>query len=187
MTEPDRLPESLSEHLSHERGIETEEGIIRVLNRDGANWCLRILAKIEAERKENEQLAQLERERIDEWERDMKARSDQEASRFTQALEAFHRAELARDDHAKTIRLPAGTLKARKLPDKLTVDDELFVPWATITHPELLRVIPERREPDKPAIKKLIDDKPVDPDSGELIPGVEIETGEVRFSQDVGQ
>lgn len=124
-------------------------------------------------------------------------RAGQAEERLTWLLESFHRAVLAEDPKAKTVRLPSGELVARKAPDRWDFDDEAFLAWAADHHPEFVRT---KVEVDKPTVKKALVGGVVDRDAdnggglivarpghvisadGEVVPGVEVTPGEVRFT-----
>ena len=86
---------------------------------------------------------------------------------FTQSLEAFLKRE-----NRKSLQLPHGSLKSRKAPDRIIVDPAHF-DWS---REEFVKVIPEQRKPDTIQLRKHLKA------TGELLPGVDVEPGEVRFS-----
>lgn len=187
------MSQSLQEHLTETYEVDVESQIALreadvtredppsvqrfiIDDEDKANWALRKLARLEADRAAAEEQARLERERIAVWLESQTAKLDREASFFKGLLEQFHRNQLNVDPAKKTIQLPAGTLKARKAPDKVEVLDG-FITWATMNdRKDLLRV---KVDPDKAAIKDaLLKD-------GEVLEHVVRITGEVRYSVEV--
>jgi phage host-nuclease inhibitor protein Gam len=89
-------------------------------------------------------------------------------------LEAYHRNVLQSDPTAKTVKLPSGTLIARKRPDNVEIDDEdAFLSWA-IHHrrDEFIRIVPEKRSVDRNVVKEYA------LKHGEVLPGVTAITGD---------
>lgn len=126
--------------------------------------------------------AAAEIERIGEWLE--KRRAAHDTTYVESCLRQFHEARLAQDQRLRTIHLPAGTLRARKLPDRWDFADG-FVTWAQRHRPDLVRT---KVEVDRPAAKKALDlgdvDRLVDPDTGELL--VRVEPGGVSFTVQTG-
>lgn len=90
-------------------------------------------------------------------------------------LRGYHEARLADDPRAKSLSFPAGTLKARTTPGRVEVDAAVFLAAAP---DELVRV---KREPDKTAIAAHVKA------TGEVLPGVEMVPGDVRFTVEVSE
>lgn len=189
------LPEYLEDRLPKPQVIETEEnpdGEFIVNNKAKADWALRKIARAEARLVEDETVAALEIERVAQWIDERRRATENETRWARDALERYHREALAMDERLKTISLPSGKLKAYKRPDQWDVDAETFCPWAQDNARELVRV---KVEPDKAAIKNLlvaredlstaIESGATDPATGEIVPGVTITPGTVRFSVEV--
>lgn len=161
-------------------------------NLEEADWQMRRLARLRRRMAENEAIAAAEIALIRKWLADENDKVERTAAFFETSLAAFHEHLLAEDPKRKTISLPAGTLKARKHPDRVDVIvPDLFVKWAQAEKPELVRT---KVEPDKTAIKRLLSAGPsagdyglalVDPATGEAAPGVVLVEGEVSFTVDV--
>lgn len=94
-------------------------------------------------------------------------------SYLEERLRGYHEARLADDPKAKSLAFPAGTLRARKAPDRVEVDEDVFLPVAP---DDLVRV---KRSPDKTAIAAHVKA------TGEVLPGVELVAGDVRYSIEV--
>ena len=165
----------------------SSEGDFRITDESGATWALRKITQKQRLIAEHVALAEKERARIDRWLGEVNGPLESDADYLEALLVEYHAGVLAGDGARRTIKLPTGTLKARKAPDKVEVNTDAFLPWAKREHPELVRV---KEEPDKPALKKLLvpdapDGKPIDSTTGELIPGVVIERGDIRYSIEV--
>lgn len=144
---------------------------------DKANWALRKLARTVARHTDILEQARRERERIAAWEEEQTQKIVREQTFFESLLEQFHRNQLTVDPTKKTIKLPAGTLKARKAPDQLLIADEAeFVKWALENDPELVRT---KHVPDRAMLRRTAYEY------GEIVPGVTIEEGGIRYSVEV--
>jgi len=183
----------LDEHLTA-AGVHTSEairqGVFVVDDLSTANWAVRRVARHRRKLAEVEALVQAERDRLDAYLAEQRQRYEQHVGFLADLLERFHRERLADDPTEKTITLPTGVLKARKLPGGLNCDAEAL-PWLQEHRPELVRT---RLEVDLVAAKREfvasdglgVDGKAhaVDPETGEVVPGVFITPGEVRFTVD---
>lgn len=144
-----------------------------------AEWALRKLAQYRNRQAENRALAEAEIARIETWLVEENARYLKGIEFFEALLVEFHRRELRDDPKRKTISLPAGNLKARKLPDSIEiVDEESFKDFAETERNDLLRI---QIAPDKNALKQAV------LRDGEVIPGVAAVTGDLRFSIDINR
>lgn len=158
-------------------------------NLEQADWQLRRLGRLRRMMAENEAIASVELARVRQWLAEENAKLARKADFYEDSLGVFHAHLLEADAKRKTIALPAGTLKARKHPDRVDViDADLFLRWAAAEKPELIRT---KVEPDKTQIKKLLGAGPsagdyglalVDPATGEAAPGVVLVEGETSFT-----
>ena len=149
-----------------------------------AEWALRKLARLRGQMVANADLANEERRRITEWLEGENAKLQRDASFFEGLLTEYHRHVLEAEPDRKTIALPAGKLVARKQPDRWDFSDD-FIGWAVSHRRDLVRV---RYEVEKPYAKKELGragDAIVDLSTGETVPGVKVEPGDVRFSVEV--
>lgn len=161
-------------------------------NIDEADWQLRRLGRLRRRMAENQALHDARVALARKWLLEENGRLERHAAFFEQSLAAFHEHLLEGDPKRRTVSLPAGTLKARKHPDRVdVVVPDLFVQWALAEKPGLVRT---KVEPDKTAIKKFLAVGPsagdyglalVDPATGEAAPGVVLVEGETSFTADV--
>lgn len=179
---------SLAEHI--EDGLYPPDGDVEHRDRfviDGpktADWALRKLARIRGRIADNEALAAAEMARITEWLEAENGKLAHDVNFFEGLLTEYHRHVLADEPDRKTVALPGGKLVARKQPDRWEFGDD-FVAWAQAHIPELVRV---KVEPDRAAAKKhltALGAAAVDVRTGEVVPGVTVEPGDVRFSVEV--
>jgi phage host-nuclease inhibitor protein Gam len=161
---------------SEEQESQSEGFVVDSLEK--AEWCLRKLAKLAQEDAEDEAMAQREIQRIQAWLEARKKPRQQSREFFEEHLRRFHE-KLLQDDpkRNKTVKLPHGTLKARKLPDKWEYDEQAILEWAKANaRIEFIRV---KAEPDKQAIKQYVKE------TGEVPPGVTVTTQGIKFDVEV--
>lgn len=139
-----------------------------------ADWALRKLQQSRALYDANESLAREEIERIKGWVEIVNESHVRDINYFEAILEHYHQACLEDDANAKTIKLPSGQLRARKMPTRVEVDDEQFDVWAHAEHPEWFATV-VKREVGKADLRKHIES------TGEILPGVTLIEGAVRF------
>lgn len=173
--------------------VAEDTGLFLLDNADKADWALRKVARIRRRLDDAVEVADAEMTRVREWLDAERARAHKDERFLLMMLESYHQRILAEDPKAKTVRLPAGELKARAtLPNVEYVDADAFVTWARATRPDLLR---EKWEPAKADVKKALtfavrhaDDSDanervvVDPGTGEQVPGLSWTEGGVSFT-----
>jgi hypothetical protein len=172
---PDNAPEDNEEARAH----------YRIGGMNEADWALRKLAQARGRIVESQDLYAAEVARLDTWLEDACKGPERDSEYFEGLLRGWHEEQLEADpanaeawkkEKNKTIKLPAGDLVAAKNPDSIEVfDPETFIPWAIVHWPEGVRT---KHEPNKAEIKKA---KGVVPDSGEVLPGVKVLAGELRW------
>lgn len=168
----DHMDESLEpENLARER-----EGF-RIDNDGAADWALRKLAVIEKRMADADALADEEIQRVQEWLAQKRDEYERDRAWFDEQLEDYHRRVLEEDGKRKTIKLPAGTLHARKLPDNVEIADvDAFVAWARGEREDFIRT---SYAVDKAALKQAV------LKDGEAIDGVTKVDGETTFKVEV--
>jgi len=178
---------SLADRLDEELAPDDRERFV-VDGPKTADWCLRKIARARARQAEHAALANAEVERIRAWQQEEDAKLGHGIDFFSAMLISYHRQVMAVEPDRKTIRLPAGRLVARKLPAAWTFTDD-FTAWAQATEHRagLVRVTVE---PDKAEVKRrlaIVGAGVIDGDTGEYVPGVTVQPGDVRYSVEVGQ
>lgn len=174
----------LEQHLTANRS----GGPFVVDSMEKADWAVRKIARERRRLAEAKDLAKAERARIDEWEAEQTKRCDDACAFFEDLLQNYHRRLLDDDPKAKTVRLPAGELVARKLPDSLICDGgDDSIAWAEEHAPDTVVV---RKTVDRAKLKRRLGLGPVeraegfeaiDPTSGEVVPGFWFQIGTVTF------
>ena len=136
---------------------------------DAAKY-LYVVAGLETEIKEIERIAQSQRDAVSQWEETETGKLRRRISWLALGLEGFIRAS-----GRKTVKLPNGVLKLRAQKGVIEIDEEAF--FAGNPPDYWIRVIPEKRLPDKKAIRTAIKE------TGEVPQGVTWdEPGEPKFS-----
>lgn len=142
----------------------------RIENDELASWALRKFAALTSQMKRNERLAKLELDRIATWLDRENAKLVHQAEFFEEHLKDYGRRER---ENRKTISLPYGKIKSRKTPERVEVDEAVFVPWAQENNRDDLLIFADPK-PNKTLLKN----------AGE-IPGVEVKEGHVSFYVEV--
>lgn len=150
----------------------------RVETAQMADWALRKLRAFLAKTEQDHDLAETEHALIDEWLRKETAKVDDRIRFFRGLLADWHRRQLAADPHAKTIALPAGSLVARKQPDRVEIADpdgfcDAYQGTALVT-------TKTTHAPDKRNLLTLLHNEP-----DRHLDGVTLVAGEVTFKQEV--
>lgn len=165
----------LEEHLIETDPDELAPAVPFVILDEGqAIRSLRVLAKNRREIAHNEQLARDEIERIAAWVDEVNAPLLADVARQEGYLTEWHQAQLTLDPTKKTIKLPTGTLSARKGQDKVDVDEPLFIAWAeTAERDDFLRT---KVSIDVNAVKEAVYK------DGEILPHVTKVEGSIGYS-----
>lgn len=164
------LDEALPQHEVPEQV--TDYWVTDLLTADKA---LGRVAKLDAELNRITDAADDKIARIEQWRTAECERLRQRRAYYEQLLAHFHASVLDDDPKAKTIRVSNGSLVARKQADNIDIPEPTLVTvWLLKNNPQLLR----HRDPelDRSAVKRAV------MNDGEVIPGVKIVPGEVKFS-----
>jgi hypothetical protein len=141
-----------------------------------ANWALAKLRYYKRREQEIKDLHRQEVERLDEWAKGEQAKLDRPLTYFESLLTNWHREQFEADEKRKSIVLPNGKLKSIAGKDKVVpLDEDAFFAAA----PDgLIRV---KKEIDKTATLKHVKE------TGELLPGIAIESGERTFKVEISE
>lgn len=161
-----------------EEAIDTVEaaevgGRFTIQDLDSANWAFRKLAAIERKRKEIQELANKEIERIKAWQEQEERGLDNSKEYFEGLLTEYFTREREKDPKFK-ISTPYGKVSARKQQPKWHYDEDKLVKWLKENSQNLLKV---KYEPDKNEIKKTykIVGTNVVTEDGEIVEGITVE------------
>jgi hypothetical protein len=157
-----------------------------VINDDAkADWALEKLRDLKGAKKKKEELAEKRKMMIDSWLEEESSKLDNEIEFFEGLLTEYAMKLKEENKDLKTHSLPFGKLKFRKQNPKWNYDEEKLLRFLKITGIDAIKV---KEQIDKQALKnivKVVGNKAIHPETGEIIEGVEIEEREEKFSIDV--
>ena len=159
-------------YLEEDNTEEKEPFKIKDLN--GANWAFRKLKAIEEQEKEIKRLADKEFDRINEWLKTELARTDRDKGYFEGLLTAYLITEREKDPKFK-VSTPYGKVSTRKQQPNFEYDVNKFIDWAIDN--ERADLIKVTKTPIKSEVKKAFeirDGRLIDPETGEIVDGVEV-------------
>jgi len=173
---------TLEEHLAD--NVDDTPEHYEILDDGAAAWAMRKLQRLRRQQQTNAAIAADEIEKIEGWLSDVNRSLDMNATYFEAILGHYAlRCRQNPDDGRKSISLPAGKIATRIPSAHWHIDATEFIPWAEAHRPDLLRV---KVDPSLSEIKRALAavvDAPtsdvVDPDSGEIVPGVRISSGDI--------
>ena len=139
----------------------------------GATWAFRKLRAIEEKQKEITAIAIEEKLRIDEWlSNESKSLNDDKAY-FEGLLSAYYIEERAKDKKFK-LSTPYGKVTSRKTEKYIYEDEQAIMDYCNMNELDVIRI---KEELDKSAFKKICKGG-VNQETGEVVPGVRVETVE---------
>ncbi|MCM3454436.1 host-nuclease inhibitor Gam family protein [Heyndrickxia oleronia] len=169
--------------------IESQEQTqFEITDLDSLNWAFRKLSALKSKEKEIRQLANVERDRIDQWEKSELTTIQNSTSFFEGLIQRYHAKKLEDDPKAKTISTPYGKSKTRRskeTPEKVNEDQLLdyviendlaefiqnSVKWADLK--ESLKIV------------EISGEKVVVNDNGQIVPGVTVKPESISYSVEV--
>jgi phage host-nuclease inhibitor protein Gam len=120
--------------------------------REWVNRQLRRVAVLRRERAVQQQIADNEHARIDQWHRETVGQLDRAIAHHAAPVEAWMQQRLTEDGKTRSYMLPAGRVQARKLPDLVEIDPEV-VPEFLVSYPQFARM---KLELDKHALNDAV-------------------------------
>lgn len=151
-------------------------GVFEVDSLDRANRVVWRIGQLRGQLAQAEALYRSEVERLNEWREAERRRVGQQVDFLASLAETYHRRLLADDKRRKTVRVPAGELKARKAQDHWEIDDAVLIDWAVRNGRDDLINRPDPKV-DRTAVKKAIKPSYADSDEDGLTPTVDPTTG----------
>jgi len=136
---------------------------------NGANWVFRKLRALEAKKAENEQLAEVEIQRIEAWRDKENCNINNNIEYFQGLITEYYRELKAADPKAK-LSTPYGKVSSRKAQKWVYNDEQLMNYLKTNGFTDLIKV---KEEVNKTDLKKVFKNG-VNQDTGEILQGVEI-------------
>lgn len=152
-----------------------------------ATWAMRKMTAARSRLDEIQKIADAEIARIQEWAEQQSREPMRDIDYFEFILTEYAIAQRA--EGRKTVSTPYGSVKSRMGQDKWRVDDaEEFLSWARRNNrADLIRV---KEEPDMARVKDTLvsgSGAAVDPESGEVIPGLTVEPGSPSYKVEVSK
>lgn len=145
----------------------------KVTDLQSATWVLRKLRALNKKADEINAVAVEEIRRINEWaEKEVRALNNDKAY-FEGLLTAYYLEERAKDKKFK-LSTPFGGLTTRKSKKYIYEDEQAIIDYCNTNEIDVIRV---KEELDKASFKKLCEDG-VNQATGEIVPGVRVETVE---------
>lgn len=168
--------------------IQSQETPFEITDLNSLNWAFRKLTALKSKEKDIKQLANIERDRIAEWERGEISTISNSLEFFENMISVYHAKQLAEDPKAKTISTPYGKSKTRKskeAPEKENEDAILqhviengmddyiknSVKWADLK--KSLKIVEVSGE------KVVVDE------NGQIVPGVSVKPESISYSVEV--
>lgn len=170
---------SLQEFLDEKEGINEA---FEVVNESEANWALRKIKEKQQEIDKNNQLAQSEIDKIEQWESQVRNTLQNDIDYFQGLLAKYAMALKENDPKFKSLKLPNGNLQFRKQQPKWHYDDKELV--SSLKELGMTDYIKTEEKPVKKDIKQALTvagNKVVN-ENGEIVEGIEIEERGESFS-----
>jgi Bacteriophage Mu Gam like protein len=168
--------------------IKSEETKFEIVDINSLNWVFRKVSALKAKEKEIKQLANVERERIADWERGELSTINNSLEFFENMVTHYHAKQLVEDPKAKTLTTPYGKSKSRKTKETPEKQNE----------EEILQYVIENEMDDfiKNSVKwaelkkslriaEISGEKVVVDENGQLVPGVTVKPESISFSLEV--
>lgn len=164
---------SLQEFLDEKEQVNDEA--FEVVNDSQANWALRKIKELESEIKENQEIAQFEINKIEQWEEQVNQGLTRNIDYFQGLLAKYAMSKKEKDPKFKSLNLPNGNLQFRKQQPKWSYDDKTLL--NSLKELGLDEYIKIEEKPVRKDIKKVLQvagNKAVT-ENGEVVEGIEIE------------
>ncbi|MGK4042221.1 host-nuclease inhibitor Gam family protein [Heyndrickxia oleronia] len=169
--------------------IESQEQTqFEITDLDSLNWAFRKLSALKSKEKEIKQLANVERDRIDQWEKSELSTIENSTSFFESLIQQYHAKQLAEDPKVKTISTPYGKSKTRKskeAPEKANEDELLEY----VLENEMLDFIKNSvKWSDFKKTLKIVEisgEKVVVDENGQLVKGVTVKPESISYSVEI--
>lgn len=175
---------SLQEFLDQQEGVEREA--FSVKDDKAANWALRKIKHLQGQQESNNQLAQEEVDKIQEWNKGANDKLQRDIDYFQSLLANYAMEKRQEDPKFKKLELPNGKISFRKQQPQWDYDKKSIV--NTLRDSGLSELIRMKEEPDATKIKKVLEvlnGRAINPDTGEIIPGITVIDREDAFKVEV--
>lgn len=167
---------------------ETEKEYFKVTDKDTANWALRKIKQYQEKQKENSELADAEKEKINAWLEAENGQAQQSVDFFQGLLAEYAMKQREIDPKFKSMNLPNGKIQFRKQQPKWNYDANKVI--ESLKRLGMTDYIRFKEEPAKSDIKKALQvagNKVVNPETGEIVEGITIEERGESFSVKINE
>lgn len=165
-----------------------EQQQFQISDLESLNWVFRKLTALKAEEKKVTTLANVERDRITQWEQSELTSVHNSISFFETHIQRYHAEQLAADPKQKTISTPYGKSKTRKskeTPDK--ENEELLLDY--VIQNDLAQFIKNSvKWADLKKSLKIVEisgEKVIVDEDGQIVPGVTVKPESISYSVEV--
>ena len=145
-----------------------------------ANWALRKIKQMQEQIKENNDLADAEIDKIERWRNTENEKAEADIEYFQSLLAEYAITKREQDPKFKSLKLPNGRFGFRKRPAKWQYDDEAVI--AQLKESKLTDFVRVKEEINKRDLRQFVKvegDKVINPETGEIIEGINVlEQGE---------
>ena len=168
--------------------LQPEDNRFEITDINSLNWAFRKVAALQSKAKEIKQLADVERERIESWERSELKSIDASLNFFESLVTQYHQKQLAEDPKAKTISTPYGKSKTRKTkeqPEK--ANEELVLQYVIENNlDEYIKNSVKWADLKKDLkIVEISGEKVVVDSNGQIVPGITVKPESISYSLEV--
>ncbi|OWT52651.1 host-nuclease inhibitor Gam family protein [Bacillus sp. K2I17] len=165
-----------------------EQQQFEISDLESLNWAFRKISALKDKEKEVVQLANVERERIANWEKSELNPIHDSIGFFEWHIQRYHAEQLAADPKQKTISTPYGKSKTRKsseAPEK--ADETKLLDYAIENELDdcIKTEIKWGELKKKFKIQKIGDEKVIVDEDGQIVPGVTVKPESISYSVEV--
>lgn len=168
--------------------IQSQEPNFEITDINSLNWAFRKLTALKSKEKEIKQLANVERDRIAEWEKGELSSITNSVSFFEGHIQAYHANQLVEDPKAKTISTPYGKSKTRKSKEAPEKENEDVILQYVIENEMDNFIKNSVKWADLKKSLKIVEisgEKVVVDENGQLVPGVVVKPESISYSVEV--
>lgn len=168
--------------------IQTQDKPFEITDINSLNWAFRKLSALKSKEKDIKQLANIERDRIAEWERGELSTISNSLEFFENMIAIYHKKQLEADPKAKTISTPYGKSKTRKSSEAPEKQDEEKILQYVIESGFDQFIKNSVKWADLKKSLKIVEisgEKVVVDDNGQIVPGVTVKPESISYSVEV--
>ncbi|MEK4779849.1 host-nuclease inhibitor Gam family protein [Bacillus sp. FSL L8-0199] len=168
--------------------LQDAEKRFEISDLEGLNWAFRKLTALKAEEKKITTLANVERDRIAQWEQKELKPIHDSISFFESHIHRYHAEQLAADPKQKTISTPYGKSKTRKSKETPDKGDEALLLDYVIQNDLAEYIKNSVKWADLKKTLKIVEisgEKVVIDDTGQIVPGVTVKPESISYSVEV--